>query len=169
MFLDEKSDAQRQLAASLILHRANYEALRTNYPVVLLGDFNSPAFGLDNAGYEIITGTRLPVEISQDFKDRYPVAANSASIMMIDFMGDAPRPNVSGNYGMHTFLQMYHLMIHDHGNAIATYTGFSKVDDTSSFARIDFIMGGSNRGWSVSLLPIIQWVYILNQLVALPV
>ncbi|KAF8522666.1 Endonuclease/exonuclease/phosphatase [Gautieria morchelliformis] len=124
---DEQSDAQRQLAASLILHRAHYEALRTGSPVVLLGDFNSPAFGRDNAGYEIITGARPPVEINQGFKDRYPIAPSSGTFCMIDFIGDAPRPNISGNY--------------------ATYTGFSAMHDTSAFARIDFIMGGSNRGW----------------------
>jgi endonuclease/exonuclease/phosphatase family metal-dependent hydrolase len=100
---DERSDAQRQLAASLILHRAHCEALRTGSPVILLGDFNSPAFGRDNSGYEIITGVRPPVEIDQDFKDRYPVATSSGTFYMIDFIGDAPRPNISGNYGTHAF------------------------------------------------------------------
>lgn len=96
---DEQSDAQRQLAASLILHRAHYEALRTKSPVILLGDFNSPAFGRDCAGYEIITGIRPPVGISQEFKERFPVTESASSFNMIDFMGEAPRSNVSGNYG----------------------------------------------------------------------
>jgi endonuclease/exonuclease/phosphatase family metal-dependent hydrolase len=96
---DEQSDAQRQLAASLILHRAKYEALRTQSPVVLLGDFNSPAFGRDCAGYEILTGVRPPADISQEFKERYPVSESSTAFAMMDFMGEAPRHNVSGNYG----------------------------------------------------------------------
>lgn len=74
--------------------------------MILLGDFNSPAFGRDNAGYEIITGIRPPVDISQDFKDRYPISLSSAgaTFTMIDLMGEAPRQNVSGNYGTHNYL-----------------------------------------------------------------
>ncbi|KAF8581286.1 hypothetical protein K439DRAFT_1654099 [Ramaria rubella] len=136
---DERSDMQRQLAASLILHRAKYEALRTNSPVILLGDFNSPAFGRDNAGYEIITGARPPVQISEEFIAKYPVPSNSTTFTMIDLMGKAPRSNVSGNY--------------------ATYTGFSKIGNTSSFARIDFIMGGSNCGWQVESYRVGQSLY----------
>jgi hypothetical protein len=37
---DDQSDAQRRLAASLILHRAKYEAAVTQAPVFVNGDFN---------------------------------------------------------------------------------------------------------------------------------
>lgn len=37
---DDQSDAQRRLAASLILYRAKYEAATTQGPVFVNGDFN---------------------------------------------------------------------------------------------------------------------------------
>lgn len=60
---DDQSDLAREVGASLILHRANYEALTTRrvrhaqrsfspdiystlQPVLLFGDFNSPAVNL---------------------------------------------------------------------------------------------------------------------------
>ncbi|KAF8520950.1 Endonuclease/exonuclease/phosphatase, partial [Hysterangium stoloniferum] len=136
---DERSDAQRQLAASLILHRAQHEALRTHAPVVLLGDFNAPAAGRDSAGYEIITGCRVPVSISDVFRQTYSVPGNAAAFAMVDLLGEAPRRRVSGNY--------------------ATYTGFNRVQDSKDFGRIDFIMGGSNRGWEVLSYRVGQALY----------
>jgi endonuclease/exonuclease/phosphatase family metal-dependent hydrolase len=38
--LDDQSDDQRKLAASLLLHRARYEAVTTGGPVLVQGDFN---------------------------------------------------------------------------------------------------------------------------------
>jgi endonuclease/exonuclease/phosphatase family metal-dependent hydrolase len=38
--LDEQSDAQRRLGASLILTRAKFEAVNTGGVVIITGDFN---------------------------------------------------------------------------------------------------------------------------------
>lgn len=38
--LDDQSDQQRRLAASLLLTRSRYEAAITNAPVFITGDFN---------------------------------------------------------------------------------------------------------------------------------
>jgi len=38
--LDDQSDKQRQLAASLLLQRAHHEMLKTDAPIFVLGDFN---------------------------------------------------------------------------------------------------------------------------------
>ncbi|KIJ29257.1 hypothetical protein M422DRAFT_215015 [Sphaerobolus stellatus SS14] len=134
---DDRSDTQRQLGASLILHRARHEATKRNVPVILLGDFNSPAQGRDSAGYEIITGVRKPLPISSEFVERYPVSENG--FKMIDLIGRAPRRFVSGNH--------------------ATYTGFSEVQNWSNFGRIDFIMGGSNERWEVESYRVGQSLY----------
>jgi len=136
---DEQSDTQRQLAASLILHRARFESQRSNCPVILLGDFNSPAYGQDCSAYEIITGARPSVAISQDFLKAFPVPENSRDFKMLDLMGQTPRQYVSGNY--------------------ATYTGFSHVKNASQFQRIDFIMGGSNGGWKAQSFRVGQSLY----------
>jgi hypothetical protein len=39
--LDDQSDGQRRLAASMLLTRARYEAVNTSGPVFIIGDFNS--------------------------------------------------------------------------------------------------------------------------------
>ncbi|KIJ23936.1 hypothetical protein M422DRAFT_217367, partial [Sphaerobolus stellatus SS14] len=132
---DDQSDAGREVGASLIRHRANYEALTTQRPVLLFGDFNSVAVDLTtpncnsctNGAYLIITGATPPLAINATFAAKYPVPANSPSFNMVDMKTVAPARSISGNF--------------------ATYTGFDSLGDTSDMKRIDFIMGGSNGGW----------------------
>lgn len=42
--LDDQSDAQRRLAGSMLLTRARFEAVTTNAPVFVQGDFNRWVF-----------------------------------------------------------------------------------------------------------------------------
>lgn len=125
---DNDSDAQRRLAASLILYRGAYEAATTNSPVFIVGDFNSPSAGTDSGGFQIITGKIDPVEIEPGFKERYKIESGmSTRFVFQDVMGATPPERRSGHH--------------------ATFTGFSPAGDSREFQRIDFIMGGSNGGW----------------------
>jgi endonuclease/exonuclease/phosphatase family metal-dependent hydrolase len=130
---DEQSDPQRQLAASLILYRSAYEAETTCGPVFVLGDFNSPSSGPDCAGYEIMTGTKEPVEIPEDFSERYALpelrtAASSAGKKSWCFEDVAAATEPLGRSGHH-----------------ATFTGFYGHTHME-LKRIDFVMAGG-RGW----------------------
>ncbi|CDO77744.1 hypothetical protein BN946_scf184993.g7 [Trametes cinnabarina] len=127
--LDDQSDDQRRLGASMILTRARYEAWKTKGPVIVTGDFNSPATGTDSGAYQIITGQLPPVAINQTFADKYAVPKDVLkNFTMLDLKGQAPRPAVSGNF--------------------ATYTGFDAPGDSSVYSRIDFVYGGSNGLWT---------------------
>ncbi|GLB39133.1 putative endonuclease/Exonuclease/phosphatase family protein [Lyophyllum shimeji] len=127
--LDDQSDAQRRLGASMLLVRARFEAVRTGTPVFITGDFNSPSTGPDSGAYNIITGAAPPVAINATFADKYAVKPDQLpDFKMLDLRGQAPRRNVSANF--------------------ATFTGFSAPNDTSSWARIDFMFGGNNKGWT---------------------
>lgn len=92
----------------------------------------------------MITGARPSVPISQDFLKAFPVSENSRDFKMLDLMGQTPRQYVSGNYGQRHSVGFF-CPLSD--SPSATYTGFSHVKNASHFQRIDFIMGGSNRGW----------------------
>ncbi|CAE6457687.1 unnamed protein product [Rhizoctonia solani] len=127
---DDQSDAQRRLAASLILHRAKYEAATTKAPVFVNGDFNSPAEGTDNGAYQIFTGELSPVPINATFAEKFAVPEDSPlpeGFKMIDTRGATPRQKVFGNF--------------------ATYTGFSNPGYTGPYGRIDFIFGASHVEW----------------------
>ncbi|KAL5639931.1 hypothetical protein ACGC1H_006482 [Rhizoctonia solani] len=127
---DDQSDAQRRLAASLILYRARYEAATTKAPVFVNGDFNSPAEGTDNGAYKIFTGELSPVPINATFAERFAVPADSPlpeDFKMIDTRGATPRQKVFGHF--------------------TTYTGFSNPGSTSSYGRIDFMFGASHVNW----------------------
>ncbi|KAH8118710.1 mannose-6-phosphatase [Phellopilus nigrolimitatus] len=129
--LDDQSEDQRQLGASLILARARYEAVKQGGPVIVTGDFNSTADGADDSGaYRIITGVKSPVPISPDFASRYAVPDGSEpDFHMVDIRGSTKALNVSGNF--------------------ATFTDFIAPENSSSLTdRIDFVFGGSNGGWS---------------------
>ncbi|KAF8632791.1 hypothetical protein AX15_001690 [Amanita polypyramis BW_CC] len=129
--LDDQSNDQRRLAASMLLTRARYEAVNTPGPVFVIGDFNSPPTGQDSSAYNIITGSIPPVPINQTFANRYAVAPGQfPNFNMVDLRGATPRRNISANY--------------------ATFTDFSAPSDTSNWERIDFILGGSNMGWYAS-------------------
>ncbi|KAJ7263436.1 Endonuclease/exonuclease/phosphatase [Mycena rebaudengoi] len=124
--MDDQSDAQRQLAASLILTRARFEAATSNAPVLIVGDFNSPPTGASAGAYNIITGASPPVAINATFAAKY--ASTLAGFKALDLAARAPRRAVSRNF--------------------ATFTGFTAVANTSAWTRIDFVFGGSNMGWT---------------------
>lgn len=125
---DNYSDAQRRLAASLILYRGAYEAATTGRPVFVLGDFNSPSVGADSGGFQIITGQIDPVEIETKFRETYKIEnGTSAGFVFQDVIAATPPERRSGHH--------------------ATFTGFRPPGNSCEFQRIDFIMGGSNGGW----------------------
>lgn len=96
--------------------------------LIIHDDFDSPSTGRDSGTYNIITGAATPVAINIDFAAKYAVEDDQLpGFNMLDLRGEAPRRNVSANY--------------------ATFTGFTKPHDTSSWSKIDFMFGGSNRGW----------------------
>jgi len=129
--LDYQSDAQRKLGASLILHRAHYEAYKSKQPVLVTGDFNSPPEGGDSGAYEIITGVIDPVPISHSFSDEYQIPKDAGSnFVENDLKAHVPPEYVSGHF--------------------ATFTGFSLPNDTGAYSRIDFIFGSSRGGWEAT-------------------
>jgi len=127
--LDDQSDAQRKLAASLLLIRSRYEAVKTNGPILITGDFNSPQSGDDSGAYTIITGQQQAVPVNEAFAQKYAVPKGEFNdFKFLDMRATTPRFRVSGNY--------------------ATYTGWRAPGDTGAWTRIDFVFGGSNGGWS---------------------
>ncbi|KAJ7741030.1 Endonuclease/exonuclease/phosphatase [Mycena metata] len=125
--MDERSEAQRRHAASMILARARYEAVTTACPVFVLGDFNSPPTGSDSGAYEISTGARPPVALPVDFAAKFAVPADAPPFVLHDLRAHTPRKAVSANH--------------------ATFTGFTAPNNTRSWSRIDFVFGGGNGGW----------------------
>ncbi|KAK0229469.1 Endonuclease/exonuclease/phosphatase [Armillaria nabsnona] len=128
--LDDISDDQRQLGASMILTRAKYEAVQSNGPVFVTGDFNSPSTGDDSAAYGIITGSHDPFAMNATWAAKYDVCDKMSDFVMEDLRGQAPRRMVSKNY--------------------ATYSAWTGPSDTSKWTRIDFVFGGSNGGWAAN-------------------
>jgi endonuclease/exonuclease/phosphatase family metal-dependent hydrolase len=127
--LDHYSDKSRRVAASLLLTRARFEAVNTAAPIFILGDFNSPPTGSDSGGYKITTGASPPLPINLEFAKKYSVTQDQMpDFRMLDLRAETPQRNVSANF--------------------ATYTGFGGPSDTSDWSRIDFIFGGSNKGWT---------------------
>ncbi|KAL0946258.1 hypothetical protein HGRIS_012513 [Hohenbuehelia grisea] len=129
--MDDQSDDQRKLAASMLLIRARFEAVKTGSPVIITGDYNSPPTGTDSGAYKIITGASPPVPVNATFAAKFAVADNELpDFKLLDLRAEAPRQNVSANF--------------------ATFTGFTSPTDTSNWARIDFVFGGSNGGWKTN-------------------
>ncbi|KAJ6612844.1 Endonuclease/exonuclease/phosphatase [Mycena sp. CBHHK59/15] len=121
--MDDQSDAQRQLAASLILSRARFEAVTTRAPVLVTGDFNSPPTGGGSGAYTIATGAEPSVPINATFAAKYAVPPNAdPHFALVDLKGRAPRRAVRSTF--------------------ATFTGFTDPSDTSDWQRIDFVFGG---------------------------
>lgn len=129
--LDDQSDAQRRLGASLILQRARFEAFHSQGgPVLVTGDFNSPSTGTDSGAYMIATGALAPEPLNATFAAKYAVPNGTLSNFVLDDLkAQVPRANVGGNY--------------------ATYTSFAAPGDTSQYTRIDFVFGGNNGKWCV--------------------
>ncbi|KAI0752547.1 Endonuclease/exonuclease/phosphatase [Daedaleopsis nitida] len=127
--LDDQSDDQRRLGASMMLTRARFEAWKTGGPVIVTGDFNSPATGSDSGAYQIMTGQIPPVAINETFAARFAVPEGTLpDFKMLDLKAQTPREFVSGEY--------------------ATFTGFNAPGNASAFSRIDFVYGGSNGQWT---------------------
>nr|GAT52786.1 predicted protein [Mycena chlorophos] len=124
--LDERSDAQRMLAGSMLLYRAKYEAYMSGGPVFVLGDFNSPPDGTDSGAYRIVTGALAPTSLPEDFAQRFSIPASASSFVLHDLRAHTPRQHVSANH--------------------ATFTGFTAPNDTREWKRIDFVFGGG-EGW----------------------
>ncbi|KAJ7108168.1 Endonuclease/exonuclease/phosphatase [Mycena epipterygia] len=135
--MDDRSEAQRRHAASMMLARARYEAAATSAPVFVMGDFNSPPDGRDAGAYEIATGVRPPGALPADFEAKYPAPPPGAppypypspapTFVLHDLRAHTPRRFVSANH--------------------ATFTGFTAPNDTRVWSRIDFVFGGANGGW----------------------
>jgi len=130
--LDNVSDAQRQLGAAMILHRARYEGwARPGVPVLVSGDLNSSASGSDNAAYAVLSGTAPAPAVPDEFAQRFPLpsrpnpSAGAEELVMRDLRGAAPRAFVGGKW--------------------ATFTGFEHRKDEE--ACIDFVFGRSDGGW----------------------
>ncbi|KAF8251347.1 hypothetical protein K440DRAFT_595956 [Wilcoxina mikolae CBS 423.85] len=122
---DERSNAQRRLAASLLLRRGAHEAATTGAPVFVLGDFNSPSTGEDSGGYEIMTGVLPPIAIDEEFAERYSCGKEGWV-----FRDLAVETAAIGRSGHH-----------------ATFTGFEE-HKRMELKRIDFVMAGG-EGWGV--------------------
>lgn len=126
--LDDQSDDQRRLAASLLLTRARYEAVNTQAPVLISGDFNSPQTGQDSGAYKITTGEQMAVAVNTRFAAKYAVGDDELpDFRLVDLKAVTPRFGVSGNY--------------------ATYTGWNAPNNSNAYTRIDFLFGGNNGGW----------------------
>jgi endonuclease/exonuclease/phosphatase family metal-dependent hydrolase len=127
--LDHVSDEQRKYGASLLLIRGRYEAATYEGPVFLTGDFNSPPTGSDSGAYGITTGKVPPVQVDRRFIETYnPGEHQLPDFKFLDTRAETLRFNVSANF--------------------ATFTGWSP-SVTKDWARIDFVLGGSNRRWCV--------------------
>lgn len=130
--LDHVSEEQRRYGASLLLIRGRYEAAKSEGPVLLTGDFNSPPTGNDSGGYGVITGKVPPVQVDKGFAKTYdPGEHQLPSFKFLDTRTETPRFGVSGNF--------------------ATFTGWSP-SATDEWVRIDFVLGGSNHKWCVCFL-----------------
>ncbi|KAI9271817.1 DNase I-like protein [Phascolomyces articulosus] len=123
--LDHISDEQRGYGLSLVLHRAKYEAIKTQRPVFVTGDFNSQT---DQLGYKVITGQAEPLELNSTFIEKYSWSKEQEKDFVFkDLVGETAPERRSGSH--------------------ATFTGFPKPSDTKSYSRIDFVMAGSTGGW----------------------
>ncbi|THH12766.1 hypothetical protein EW146_g7386 [Bondarzewia mesenterica] len=162
--LDDQSDAQRQLGASLILWRARYQAsIDDTAPVLVTGDFNRCAF---------------PSPFPQE-PPKVPKEEKKNSSRRVHALQNSPATGTdSGAYRIitgalapvpinQTFIDRFPIANHTlpdfttldvrtqapshfavSGN-FGTYTGFTAPGDASQYTHIDFIFGGSNGRWSI--------------------
>ena len=127
--LDHALDEQRKYGASLLLIRGRYEAVMSEGPVLLMGDFNSPPTGSDSGAYMIATGKVPPMQVDRRFVEKYSTEEREfPSFKFLDTLVETPRFGVSANF--------------------ATFTGWSPKE-AKQWTRIDFVLGGSNRRWYV--------------------
>lgn len=120
--LDDKSDDQRRLGASMLRHLGAYEYVNSDGPVFLVGDFNSHADGNSDGAYLISTGALDQVSMNSTFTSNFdsPIAS---TYTWSDLVGEVPEISRSGHWG--------------------TWAGFKAWGDWSSLGgRIDFQFGG---------------------------
>lgn len=116
---DEQSDEQRKVAASLLRWYTGSRLNGAAKTVIVGGDLNSPAEGKGSAGYSIMTGKDEPVEISEEFRDRYKGGEDSPALR--DLGQECEPMGRSGHF--------------------ATFTGFRGWEDRKKdMERIDFVM-----------------------------
>ncbi|KAI0251572.1 mannose-6-phosphatase [Lactifluus subvellereus] len=134
--LDHASDAQRQLGAAMVLHRARYEVgMRPGVPVFVTGDLNSSASGSDRGAYAILTGGQRAPPVPDEFTRHFPLPSSPSpnpsfpgekeELVMRDLRDAAPRAFVGGKW--------------------ATFTGFEH--NNADEACIDFVFGRKDGGW----------------------
>jgi len=71
-----------------------------------------------------------PVPIDAAFAAKYAVSPDELpEFRLLDLRSQSPRRSVTANF--------------------ATFTGFNAPNDMSEWMRIDFLFGGSNKGWFV--------------------
>ncbi|KAF8522763.1 hypothetical protein BU17DRAFT_44344 [Hysterangium stoloniferum] len=128
---DDQSDEAREIGASLILHRAKYETAATQR--VSYNQGVEPTHIKQNL---ISISAPPPTAINATFQEKFPILAQSPPFQMVDLRTVSPKGHISGNF--------------------VTYTGFEPLSNTEDMKRIDFIMGGSNGGWSARV-PFIPW------------
>ncbi|KAJ7608645.1 Endonuclease/exonuclease/phosphatase [Mycena rosella] len=119
--MDDRSEAQRRHAASMILARAGPCSFS-----------HSPPDGRDSGAYEIATGVRAPSALPTDFSARFPLPADAPPrpFVLHDLRAHTPRRVVSANH--------------------ATFTGFDAPNDTHAWNCIDFVFGGANGAYALS-------------------
>lgn len=129
--LDDRSDDQRKLGASLLKQIGAHEYSYSLGPVFLTGDFNSQANGSASGAYRIVTGLEEAVPINETFAKRYhsPIAD---TFTFGDFLPETDPLQRSGHF--------------------ATWDGFKPWGDTSAIGdRIDFqFVGKPNKeAWNI--------------------
>ncbi|KAG8945597.1 hypothetical protein FRC04_000644 [Tulasnella sp. 424] len=127
--LDERSENQRKLGASLLLHRCHYEASVRKVPVFVVGDFNSEQKSPDSGAYRILTGADSPVAVAAEFRAKFEFPSGShPHFKMTDLRAATPRIDVTGFF--------------------RTFTGFNQPLGWNGGGRIDYILGSSVGGWT---------------------
>lgn len=129
--LDDSSLPQRRLGASLLLHRAKYEAIKTRSPIFLTGDFNSPP---SDGAYQIITGSAAPEhKLNGTFLKQFHWGKSEGKewedFKLSDLSGEVKGSARSGHY--------------------ATFTGFVGMGNTNEFKRLDYVLGAGLGAWAV--------------------
>jgi hypothetical protein len=92
------------------------------------------------------------VNISSDFAIKYPI--RSSTFATVDLKGATPRQHISGHYATYTgsgspiSIAIRRIDLYP----LPPNIGFSAPANVTSYARIDFILGGSNGGWFVPFM-----------------
>lgn len=120
--LDDKSDDQRKLGASMLRHLGGYEYMNSDGPVFLTGDFNSKAEGDTSGAYKIATGSSGTVDMNSTFVKKYD-SDISDTFTWGDLYGEVDPLKRLGHF--------------------STWDGFKKWGDVSALGgRIDFQFAG---------------------------